>query len=326
MFELSLALSEITDENSETVHNQDLGLARALFLMSNRQVMCWLGLDVRPASFKRLLAMSAKEVKSALAMLITSGYMAWVAEQLNGANDPLVPMFRQLQYISTEFPDMAYYLARCYFVTAQVDSQEWKNADEAFTALSHAPCEFYEVVGSQQSIDALLGFLAVDNMEKTVAARNELVFGDDCVFKNAEVILRLFESICQEKNTVRLFYLNFGPKGDVTWIKNHICLYKPMTETAGRISGYISGRRIAGTSIDEIAQSQATLEQEINNLKDEFNGASVSQRQGTGSGGRGFVSNETDSQFLHVFHGRLIPHGYAREVTRNSLSGTGERL
>ncbi|MCL2826665.1 MAG: protein kinase, partial [Eggerthellaceae bacterium] len=66
MYELALAINDITDEDAETVHNQDLGLARALFLMSEKQVMCWFGLDVRQKQFVELLAMEAEEVKVAL--------------------------------------------------------------------------------------------------------------------------------------------------------------------------------------------------------------------------------------------------------------------
>jgi hypothetical protein len=327
LFDLALTLSRISEEDSDTVHDQDLGLARALFMMSDKKIMCWYGLDVRLKPLGELLKINAREVEIALTRLLISGFMAWAIERLTNAGNPLVTFFKQLQYIGSECPTMAYFMARSYFATQLTNGQErtddsgWTNPDEAFRDLTHAPCEFYEIVGCQRATEALLGFLAVvSGVEKAAAARNELVFVNDCTFRNAEVVLRLFESICTDKKMVRAFYRDFGPKGDLFWVSSHIDLYRPMTQTAGRIAGRILENRLnrfIDTSIEKISVWQTTVEQEIANLYEEFNNDPLVRQHSARTNGRGFFSEELDCYFLHEFHGRIIPHGYALDLMRN---------
>jgi len=242
--------------------------------------------------------------------------MVWAIGQLPGENGALITFFNQLRYISTEFPDLAYHMARGYFVDSQEGTRGWKSVDEAFAALCAAPREFYAILGNQRATDALYGFLASHSMEKAIAARNELGFSNDQVFKNAEVTLRLFETLCADQSAVRRFYLKFGPLGDVAWVKGHIDLYRPTTETAGRIKGHIQGMKIGGESIEEIAQSLVAMDQEVANLRGEMDANPVPRQQGARASSNGFTSDHLDCYFLHTFHGRVLPHGYAREVMR----------
>ena len=232
-FDLAATLHEIVESDPETATNQDLGLAKAIWLISGEQRMLyWKGMDV---SLPALIGEFGTEDMSDLGRYdeaIASGILSWSMREIGGESGTSAAKILEVVEIAAhERP----YFARCLFHQLFVEEgQPGKAAGQAFEDDAEIvllfPYDVYHVVRSENDLDEILSMFAqpalgLGTLEVLVTGRPGITQGNPSTPVRVERLLVLLDAVGKGSEHVREFAKTSGPKGGWLWVTTHTGLY-----------------------------------------------------------------------------------------------------
>ena len=234
-YDLSAALNEIVERDPETVRNQDLGLAKAIWLISGKhRMLYWKGVDI---SLPTLIMLFKEERLNRLVSYgepISSGILSWSLAQLDDEGGRKASeVMRLVERAGVSSP----YYANCFFqqLFAEGGRSVWAGATDFETHAKRVfgtPYDLYRIVEAERVLDeALASFAPValkSGKADLLAAGREKVSGQDKVSTPVRVerLLTLLDDVAKGSPYVRSLAVDYGPKGGWLWTAAHTDLYE----------------------------------------------------------------------------------------------------
>lgn len=144
-----------------------------------------------------------------------------------------------------------------------------KAADQLFARLSETPVKFYATCANSDAEAEAYQFLLAAYAGKSDQGKLETLvnaaYNNACAHRDADVFLKvdkllvLFEIICEDKASVRRFFLQSGPYGDAVWMRQHVADYRPRAEDAKRAYGEFKGCALPNPNAQSIEEMRSML-------------------------------------------------------------------
>lgn len=144
-----------------------------------------------------------------------------------------------------------------------------KAADQLFARLSETPAKFYATCANSDAEAEAYQFLLAAYAGKSDQGKLETLvnaaYNNACAHRDADVFLKvdkllvLFEIICEDKASVRRFFLQSGPYGDAVWMRQHVADYRPRAEDAKRAYGEFKGCALPNPNVQSIEEMRSML-------------------------------------------------------------------
>lgn len=146
-----------------------------------------------------------------------------------------------------------------------------KAADQLFARLSETPAKFYAMCANNDAETEAYQFLLVAYAGKSDQVEFETLvnaaYNNARAHRNADVFLKvdkllvLFEIICEDKASVRRFFLQSGSYGDAVWMRQHVADYHPRAEDAKRAYGEFKGCALPNPNAQSIEEMRSMLKE-----------------------------------------------------------------
>lgn len=144
-----------------------------------------------------------------------------------------------------------------------------KAADQLFNHLIETPAKFYATCENADSETKVYQFLLAAFSGQGDQAESQIVVSaaynttrahqSSDVFLKVDKLLTLFELICEDKASVRRFFLQSGPFGDAVWMRQQVADYRPHTEDAKRVQSKLKACTLPDPETQSIASMRPML-------------------------------------------------------------------
>ena len=234
-FDLAATLNEIVERDPETVKDQDLGVAKAIWLISGDQrMLCWKGMDISlPVLIK---AFKTRQLASLVKYgePISSGILSWSLAQ---SDDETAHEASKVMRIVERAGSSDPYYAVCFFQQLFADGgrSKWAGASDFETQAKRVfgtPYDLYHYAAAGRALDeALASFaplaLKLGTAEQLALGRSGVAGQDKAsVPVRAERLLVLLDAVSKGSPYLRSFAVSNGPKGGWLWVASHTDLYE----------------------------------------------------------------------------------------------------
>ena len=322
-FDLAATLNEIVECDPETVTNQDLGLARAIFFISgDHRMLCWKGKDVS------LLAMvedfKTKEVDELEGYdeALANGVPSWSLAQFgDSVSAEASKVMRVIESTVHDNPNFARSLFQQLFAQGGPSEFVGDMSFETLMASLFGSSEFiYTCVGYEEVIDTILAAMAptalrLGTLDKLVTGRKGIT--DDSkasIPSRVERLLVLLDAVGKGSSFVRTFAVNYGPKGGWLWSASHTALYE-CSDSEGR-SILEKLAKVVPNASDDVVTIMKNGEEArylCEKLYAKMDWTPLSAYLGYPSG-KSVTTKDADALPCASFYGDAVPRGFARSM------------
>lgn len=305
-------------EAKETARNHDLGLAQILHLIYEKGPLYWRGKAYADLSAVSEAIEQNSVPENDIDSMLESRYVSWKLSKNPNASEKTIQGVKRIEEIAQRYKRLARFCAKYWFSPA-ADQQTFhglKSPDEIFAFITKDAKQFNQD-GKLYSDDDMLAYLAFCGFGANVMNFKEEL-GDDTV-KNTELAYRFFEKICKDKTRVREYYMNYGPRSYMTWVKRNLNLYSFNSPEAKQLRAKIANEPLdQSQSVDELSVHFLNLTQFQKDFLRLFHNNILLAFLGIGNGKdfNGITSANSDAYFLENYCGNLVPAGYFRFLDR----------
>lgn len=306
--------------------DMDLGLFRFLYYLDRDLPLCWRGEKYESIrNIANEILRAPNRIDADIMDLIKSGAISWRLEQEKGESADAKERLSRIKDIEVMAREknrakIAYYLFgyecienKRFFMGDDVA----KDVDEIFSILLENVRGFYTNCDALLSSGSFFAFLISLGYREAVFELTGYL-GEDKM-ENYNLLLSLFYGIVSNKKAVTEFYIKYGTRAHLYWIKQNLNLYKFNGKAALEIRGNIEAVEFKNTmTLTELNDQFELLQKYI----DEFQGAFFNNIFLSHIGIfnnydiRGITSNNSDAFFIYDFLGRPAPNIFG-------CSGTG---
>ena len=222
--DLRVALHDIVESDEQTIDDRDLGLARALFLLSHGSLMAWRGKNISMEALQKKLSKTDPSNMDRYLTLLKSGYLSWCFERMlaSRGDDPdaveLVRKVRNIEQATSDRPHLA-----CCALQAVLRSKPAGMRDAAQRDIERSVIDPKGLLASAQSVQATDEFLArlapafeistLVSVSKSCAAceRDQV----------PDILLTFADDALDRKDLAREAYRKFGQLAPWIWLAEH---------------------------------------------------------------------------------------------------------
>lgn len=319
--ELALRANEIVER--ECKNDRDLGLFKFLYYLNSGISFYWRGKKYKSiADIARRIFENPDVIDPDILAMLKSGAISWRIERTRGEAPGTKETLDRIRSIETMAKKgregMAYYLFGYEYTDDKyfpIGKSRARNVDEVFDAITGSAADFYAHCDKLLSSDHFYAFITF--LGYGDAAR-ELInsLGDDKV-DNYNLLMTLFYEIVSDKKAVADFYIKYGTKGHLYWIKQNLGLYRFSGSEAVIIKSNIENIKINNTmSLTEINYRFEILQKHVIGFQKIFHDNIFLSYMGIYGGfeTKGITSNNSDAFFVYDFLGRKAPGGFKRYI------------
>ena len=231
-FDLAASLDEIVERDSATVKNQDLGLARAIWLISGEhRMLYWKGMDVSLPTLIEAFRTEPADRLGRYDQAIASGILSWSLGQTDDEAGPnAVKVMQVVEGVAKDSP----LYARCLFqhLFAGGGPSEWAGGTDFEVQAGRVLASPYRVYTFTDGAldDALASFapiaLRLGTIDRLIEGRKAIGQSKGVsALERVERLLVLLDAVGKGSGSVRSFAANHGPKGGWLWVASHTELY-----------------------------------------------------------------------------------------------------
>lgn len=230
--DLSSKLFEIVTGDLATRENQDLGLAKAIWLISsNNPILVWKGADITLPTLAKKFSTAPINTLGVYDDVIASGILSWYLNTVGNADSQRASdVLCVIEEAARKKPAFARYLFLHVFASGGCSA--WANSEgfepHAKRFLS-SPFAVYRMASAEDELDDALASFAPNAYEQN--SFEEFVYGRLGISSQALAptkvgqILALLDKIGKGSLTARSFALSFGPSAAWLWMARNASLY-----------------------------------------------------------------------------------------------------
>ena len=337
---LSLKISDISKKNRNKKLSNDAAISQSLFYLYSDALRFKSNEFTTMSSFVDFITNNHENSEKITEEMLKGKVISWwisrqieseISDEIKLIYTSLLPSIENIEAVAEKFPVLAYGL----FINIiephsdQMNSKVMSNvyhgntADEVFLFFKDK-LDYYMMSSSFLSnIDIMLAFLDSRINSFTFSIDNEEYnFEDVFEFRNSiesinsyqkvyTILLCLFESVCENKKTVREHYIDKGPFACYIWIKSNIEIY---SESRGNILSSIRQMEFdTNKSITDLYSSLVLLESYVYKIRRGIQ-MQIMHFKNTENSVK-LVSN--DGKFIDNKFGKHIPVGFYKLMTGN---------
>lgn len=306
------------DRDRTGKYDLDFGFAKLLHFFNSSHddnghcPIYWCGYVFNSLSDISIMMANDSECKEKLVHLLTSGFLSWKLKNTEDYNDEAsVAVIEKIETISKEYPDLAFYLLMYRLAPASLF--ELETPDTVFDKLISSSRSFFTNANTVLQDDNNLARLVSAGFEDQVLNFKRRLTTDH--LKNVTELYRLFETVCEQKGTVRKHFYSYGPYSYLYWIQQNLALYSFNSDSARRNAEQIGNVTFSDeTSIDELIRRCVDLKEGYyKNLLDDFQNDILLAYMGVETD-KEISSKNIDAYFVEGFFGNSVPVGFMRYI------------
>lgn len=306
---LAIKFREIM-EAKDTAINQDLGVAKAIFYLLDKQTLVWKGNVFNKWSDITEWVESKEESKNEVNELLSSKYISWTIEQKDHKPEDLEKI-KKLELLATSNPEIAYYYAKYIFPSADKQAKTFngfENFDQIFEEVVSKNNLFYLEEESLLNDPEVIGFACYkkDSPDEIISYLEKEQLKEDRIYK-------FFEAVVEDSSIVRKHYIKFGPDAHYFWLLENLSLYNPTTSRAKSLINDMKQITVDETiSITDMMVIIEENEYKFKQFVSYFNNNPLNIY--AGFGGFDIVSSNSDAYFKARFMDRDVPIGFIKTL------------
>ena len=301
---------------------QDLGLAKAIYIISGDGRMTWKGKDISFPSV--VLDFSSKPVDSLefYDEVFSSRFLSWAIREGGledaGIDNKTIQLIEDASESNPRF-------ARCLFQHLFADGGEsryagYKDPSDFAKSLLAKPQSFYSIARDKAHYEPCMAALApyfaeAGKLETLVSSIGN--FKDGNALSNATRLLLLLDEV-DDGSTVSEFAIEYGPAAPWIWVGRNISEYESLpnggSEVAEEAINSFSGFNITGySSVADIARLGQEAKFQAERIRQEMNCSPIPQYLGIDTEKK-LVAKCDDALFCSSFYGDIVPRGFVRNL------------
>ncbi|WP_172623423.1 protein kinase family protein [Arabiibacter massiliensis] len=325
-YDVSSRLHEIVEQDRDTIKDPDLGLSRAIYLISgSRRAMVWRGHDVSLAALRAMFEQRECSELGEYDELLANGFLPWTLKQEDDGESQ--EMGKELGLIAAAAYDHRAF-ARSLFQHLFAGGGPsryagYEDADGLVSFLLESPYRFYEAISSNQLFDDCLAACAPFSDVGRLLDVRKACDGLDTL-ELASQLLAFFEGQVSDASLVRSFSANYGPQAPWLWVASHVDLYEIDGEVdeggvaSAALFGIVESAVAEDDSLSIINQKGTTARHHADTIRSSMDESPIPCRFGIVSN-KPIIPLEQDALFCASFYGQQVPRGFVRALLRASV-------
>jgi hypothetical protein len=317
-----LADKTIDIVEKEATHNQDLGLAMFLhYLNTTNKPKCpiyWCGNTYGKLSDISTAIANNEADENSITTMLKDKFLSWkLKNSKESADENTISAIKEIEDITATYPQLGYYAFMYRF--APTNDNPSPTSDEIFKNLTKNGNDWYkkaEDVFKNDSIFACLYNLGYKDTILAIKKKTTGKFISDDNISDLMLLYGMFESICEDKTSVRKHYLRYGPQSYLYWFQQNLHLYSfNSTEAKEKIERRIKTIKLSEKmSIDEMFKGMSSIREYLKDFMPLFQNNYLLTYIGlrTSKDTSGITTRNSDAFFAGDFFGIKVPVGYLR--------------
>jgi hypothetical protein len=317
----TLADKTIDVVEKEATHNQDLGLAMFLhYLNTSGKPQCpiyWQGNAYDSLSDISSAISGGKADEGCIITMLKDRFLSWKYRKEN-AGEAAIGAIAEIENITESYPELGYYIFmyRC----APAKDKLNLTPDDVFMSFTENKNNWYKQAEETIKNDRILACLFSLGYKNDVLAIKKNITGkfvsDDNIC-DLMLLYQLFESVCDNKTSVREHYLHYGPQSYLYWFQQNLTLYSFNSADSKAIKKKINDVRIdEKMPISDIFSGFSSLKRILRDFMPLFQNNYLLTYMGlhTGKDISGITTKNTHAFFAGDFYGIKVPVGYMKSI------------
>jgi serine/threonine protein kinase len=320
----------IVEDDHETTHNQDLGLARFLHYLNttDKTPKCpiyWCGNTYEKLS-DISTAISTKEAdEKSITTMLKDKFLSWkFINTKESISQDTIDVIKEIEEIAeTDKCEKIGYYAFMYRFAPEADKQS-STTGEIFKEITKKNPDWYKRAQELVNDDMFLArFINIGHRPKVLTYKKECKgrFISDDNTCDLMLFYQLLEGVCKDNITVceevREHFLKYGPQAYLYWFQQNLKLYSFNSAEAKANENKIKNVRInKEMSIDDISRSLISLREFLKDFMPLFQNNYILTSLGlrTGKDTDGITTKNTHAFFAGNFFGINVPVGYLKTI------------
>jgi len=321
---LAVKAFDIVENERETIHNENLGLAKFLHhfntIKKSRCPIYWQGKVYESLSDISIAITENTADKESITTMLKDRFLSWkFNNSKESPNENTINAINEIEDITVEYPQLGYYTFMYRFEPQENKSN--RTPDEIFKSLAEKGSDWYKNAKEQLlDNDIILAYILNLGYKNDVLGIKRKLTGrficDDNV-SDLLLLYQLFESVCKNETSVREHYLHYGPESYLYWFQQNLKLYSFNSSNAKELERKIKSVRLdAKMSIAEMNSGLLSLKEYLKDfiplLQNNYLLTFMGLR--TNNDTDGITTKYTHAFFVGDFFGTSVPVGYLKSI------------
>ena len=272
---------------------------------------CWMGKCFFDSDGLSRLLENREITESDAIKLLSSGYLSWKLMQDGGENLLPAAEMEKLEQFARKYPELGWLVLRRR--VAKGTGMIADTPDALFQRIRTASRTSDKPLEKFLSSEDSLSMLCYMGWMDDVATYKQRLNGTSAL-EDACAVYRLYEAVCENKQTVRKAFFRLGPYAYLPWLQQNLEKYVFQDKNARELRNMIAETSLNETQpIDQQLSSCLKLHTCYEKLLKEFQNDLVLSCLGIEVSDKTVVSDDLYAFFLEEYYGAKVPVGFLRD-------------